>query len=499
MSLRRRVFLCLSRTYTGTVVPGTMIVEEALETINRSADACQEASAAAIALLQSRFPEQVSTARPVREQHAQDTSYLTLKSADAVFFARSEADVVALIEICRQTGTPIIPYGVGTSLEGHTSAPHGGICLDLSGMSAIVEIDAENMLAVVEPGCTRKTLNAALRDTGLFFPVDPGADATLGGMAATRASGTTTVRYGSMRENVVAAKVALADGSVISVGTRAAKSSAGYDLAKLFVGSAGTLGIFTEVTLKLHPVPERIAAAVTGFETTHAAVQAATAIRQAGIAIARIEFLDATAMRAANLHSGLGKPEQPTLFLEFNGAPKAVDEEIEVAAAIIEDCGGTPLEWALQQEDRDRLWQARHDQVHASPRLRPGCKALITDVCVPVSELAANIDAAAADLDASFLMGKITGHVGDGNFHVSYLVMPDAQDEIKEAKRLAARMVERAIASRGTCTGEHGIGVAKLHYMEQEHGPALQVMRAIKHALDPAGILNPGKVLPERT
>lgn len=452
-------------------------------------------SGAAIAALQARFPEQVSSALSVRELHAQDTSYLTLTPAEAVFFARSEEDVVALVDLCRETLTPIVPYGVGTSLEGHTSAPHGGICLDLSGMNRILEIDTENMMAVVEPGCTRKTLNAALRDTGLFFPVDPGADASLGGMAATRASGTTTVRYGSMRENVVAGRVVLADGTVIKVGTRAAKSSAGYDLARLFVGSAGTLGIFTQVTLKLHPVPERIAAAVTSFETTHAAVEAATAIRQAGIAIARIEFLDAMAMKAANLYSGLGKPEQPTLFLEFHGAPKAVDEQIEVAAAIIEDCGGTPLEWALQQEDRDRLWQARHDQVHASPRLRPGCKGLITDVCVPVSRLAENIDAAAQELAASSLMGKITGHVGDGNFHVSYLVMPDAQDEIKEAKQLAARMVERALASGGTCTGEHGIGTAKLQYMAEEHGAAWGVMGAIKRALDPHGILNPGKVV----
>jgi len=439
--------------------------------------------------------ERLSTAMAVREQHGRDEFFSPLFPPEAVVFAESTEEVSAMVKACARHHAPVIPFGTGTSVEGHFAAVEGGVTIDLSRMERIVQINAADMDATVEAGVTRKRLNAELRDTGLFFPVDPGADASLGGMAATRASGTNTVRYGAMRENVIAMTVVLADGTVIRTGRRARKSSAGYDLTRLFVGSEGTLGVITEVTVRLHPIPEAIAAAVVSFADVGAAVGAVVDTIQAAVPIARIELLDEVQMAACNAFSDLDYPEQPTLFLEFHGTEAGVAEQVATVEEICGEYGGGDFRWTARTEDRDRLWTARHDAAYAAKALRPGSRVWPTDVCVPISRLTECIVETRNDLDASRVIAPIVGHVGDGNFHIAFVVDPDDALEIAEVKRLNDRLIKRALAMDGTCTGEHGIGLGKLDYMAAEHGPAVEVMRSIKRALDPNHIMNPGKVV----
>ncbi|TBW41279.1 FAD-binding protein [Siculibacillus lacustris] len=444
--------------------------------------------------LAALFGERVSRSQDVRRSHGDDLSYLPAMLPDAVFFARSTEDVARALAICNDDGVPVVPFGVGTSIEGQIHAPRGGVSIDLSGLDAVLAVHAEDFDAVVQPGVTREKLNAHLRDTGLTFPVDPGADASIGGMASTRASGTNAVRYGTMRENVLALEVVLPDGEVIRTGTRARKSSTGYDLTRVFVGAEGTLGIITEVTVRLHPIPAAISSAVCTFPTLAAAVDTVIATMQSAIPVARIEFLDEVAIEAANNYSHLALEVAPTLFLEFHGTPAGVAEQAAQVEEIAAEFGGRHFRFATDPEERNRLWRARYDSNPATRALRPGSATFATDACVPISRLTENILAARADADASFLRAKINGHVGDGNFHVSYLVMPGAADEIREAERLAARVVERALASGGTASGEHGVGLGKLRFLEAEHGPALGLMRSLKAAFDPRGIMNPGKL-----
>ena len=439
--------------------------------------------------------DRLSTAMAVREQHGRDEFFSPLFPPEAVVFAETTAEVSAIVAACARHHAPVIPFGTGTSVEGHFAAIRGGVTIDLGRMERIVAINAADMDATVEAGVTRKRLNAELRDTGLFFPVDPGADASLGGMAATRASGTSTVRYGAMRENVIAMTVVLADGAVIRTARRARKSSAGYDLTRLFVGSEGTLGVITEVTVRLHPIPEAIAAAVVSFADVGAAVGAVVDTIQAAVPIARIELLDEVQMAACNAFSNLDYPEQPTLFLEFHGTEAGVAEQVETVEEICAEYGGGDFRWTARTEDRDRLWSARHDAAYAAKALRPGCRVWPTDVCVPISRLTECIVETREDLDASGLTAPIVGHVGDGNFHVAFVIDPDDGSEIAEVKRLNDRLIKRALAMDGTCTGEHGIGLGKLDHLEAEHGPAVDVMRSIKRALDPADIMNPGKTV----
>ena len=439
--------------------------------------------------------DRLSTAMAVREQHGRDEFFSPLFPPEAVVFAETTAEVSAIVAACARHHAPVIPFGTGTSVEGHFAAIRGGVTIDLGRMERIVAINAADMDATVEAGVTRKRLNAELRDTGLFFPVDPGADASLGGMAATRASGTSTVRYGAMRENVIAMTVVLADGAVIRTARRARKSSAGYDLTRLFVGSEGTLGVITEVTVRLHPIPEAIAAAVVSFADVGAAVGAVVDTIQAAVPIARIELLDEVQMAACNAFSNLDYPEQPTLFLEFHGTEAGVAEQVETVEEICAEYGGGDFRWTARTEDRDRLWSARHDAAYAAKALRPGCRVWPTDVCVPISRLTECIVETREDLDASGLTAPIVGHVGDGNFHVAFVIDPDDGSEIAEVKRLNDRLIKRALAMDGTCTGEHGIGLGKLDHLEAEHGPAVEVMRSIKRALDPADIMNPGKTV----
>ncbi len=440
-------------------------------------------------------PERVSTARTVRDQHGKDESYHPAAPPDMVVFAESTEEVAAVVAACAARGVPVIPFGTGTSLEGHVAALKGGVCIDLMRMNRVLEVRPEDMDVTVQAGVTRKQLNEYLRDTGLFFPIDPGADASLGGMAATRASGTNAVRYGTMREAVLAMTVVLADGRIIRTARRARKSAAGYDLTRLFVGSEGTLGVITELTLRLHGIPEAISSAVCPFPSLAAAVDTVIATIQAGVPVARIELLDDVTMAAVNRFAKLDYPEQPTLFLEFHGSTASVAEQAEMVEAITTDHGASGFRWTTVAEERSRLWQARHDAYYASLALRPGSKAFTTDVCVPISRLAEAIIATKADLDASPLIGAIVGHVGDGNFHTVLLLDPARPEDLTEARRLSHRMVERALAMDGTCTGEHGVGSGKIQYLEAEHGAAMAVMRAIKTALDPLGIMNPGKVV----
>jgi D-lactate dehydrogenase (cytochrome) len=447
-----------------------------------------------IAALKPHFGERLSVTQAVREHHGHDMSRQPTRLPDAVVFAESEADVQRVVAACYEHGVAVTPFGAGSSMEGHTIPLAGGISLDLTRMNRIVAVNAEDFDAVVEAGVTRKQLNAHLRDMGLFFPVDPGADASLGGMASTRASGTTAVRYGTMREVVLALRVVTPTGKVITTGRRVKKSSTGYDLTKLFVGAEGTLGVITEVTVRLFPVPEVTASAICTFETMRGAVEAVVATMQSGIPVARIEFLDEVAVDAANRHSHLQLKIAPTLFLEFHGSARWVQEQSETVAAIARDFGGSDFEWSTLQEDRDRLWKARHETIYSSQTLRPGCKTYTTDVCVPISRLADAVMAARADLDGSFVIGKIIGHVGDGNFHVGYLIKPEIPEELAEAERLAGQLYARALEMGGTFSGEHGIGISKLGYLRKEHGDAVDVMKALKAALDPAGIMNPGKL-----
>ncbi|GGL79602.1 FAD-binding oxidoreductase [Wenxinia marina] len=437
----------------------------------------------------------LTTAPGMLEQHSHDMSRQTPRLPDAVAAPESEAEVQEIVRACAALGVPIVPKGAGSSMEGHTIPVRGGLVLDLSRMNRILAVNDADFDAVVQPGVTRKQLNAYLRDRGLMFTVDPGADASLGGMTATRASGTTAVRYGTMRETVVALRAVLASGEVIVSGRRTRKSSTGYDLTKLFVGSEGTLGIVTEVTVRLHPIPETIASAVCAFETMAGAVETVVETMQAGLPVARIEFLDEVAVDAANAHAGLGLRRAPTLFLEFHGSPAGVAEQSEVVAALAAGNGGSDFAWSTLTEERERLWKARHETIWSNQSLRPGCRTYTTDVCVPISRLAEAVLAARADADTAPFPVKIIGHVGDGNFHVGYLIKPEIAEELAEAERLAERLYQRTMDMGGTFSGEHGVGISKLKYLRREHGDAtVEAMKALKAALDPAGIMNPGKL-----
>ena len=439
--------------------------------------------------------DRVSTAAAVLEQHGHDESYHFTHSPDAVVFPQSTEEVSAIVALCAGRGVPVIPFGTGTALEGGVAALKGGVCIDLMGMNEIIKVNAEDLDVTVQAGVTRKQLNQHLRDTGLFFPIDPGADASLGGMTATRASGTNAVRYGTMRENVLAVNVVLADGRVIRTSRRARKSAAGYDLTRLFVGSEGTLGVITEITLRLYGIPETVSTAVSPFPDLESAVNTVITIIQLGVPVARVELLDEVQMDAVNKFSKLDYPVQPTLLFEFHGSEKSVAEQIETVEAVAADFGASEFQWTAQGEDRNRLWQARHDAYFATLALEPGKQGYATDVCVPISRLAECIAETWADLAASTITAPLVGHVGDGNFHLIYLIDPDQTAELAEAKRLNERMVLRALAMDGTCTGEHGIGYGKIDFLIAEHGEAVSVMRLVKQALDPHNIMNPGKVI----
>ena len=431
----------------------------------------------------------------VREQHGKDQTWAPGAPPDAVAFVQATAEVQKIVSICARHGTPVIPFGTGTSLEGHFTAPYGGVSIDLSQMNAILEVNAEDLDARVEAGVTRKQLNSHLRDLGMFFPVDPGADASLGGMAATRASGTNAVRYGTMRENVMSLTAVMADGNVVRTARRARKSSAGYDLTRLLVGSEGTLGVITEIGLKLYGIPESIAAGVCAFPSVEAACNATIQTIQMGIPVARIELVDALHVKAFNQYSKLSLKEAPTLFVEFHGTAASTAEQSEMFAAIAGEHGGGQFDWATKEEERQKLWQARHDAFWATKALMPGKEVFATDVCVPISRLAQCVKETEQDLEINGLFGPIVGHVGDGNFHVVlYCDRADA-DELARVKGFYERLIHRAIAMEGTCTGEHGVGSGKIRFLEAEHGSGVQVMRQIKAALDPKNIMNPGKIV----
>jgi len=448
-----------------------------------------------LAQLQAEFGPRCSTATAVREQHGRDESPFDCPPPQAVVFAESEAEVARVVALAAAHRVPVIPYGAGSSLEGQLLAVQGGISLDVARMNAILRIDAEDLTATVQPGVTRKQLNEALRHEGLFFPIDPGADASLGGMAATRASGTNAVRYGTMRENVLALRVVTAGGEVIRTGSRAKKSSAGYDLTRLIVGSEGTLGVITELTVKVHPLPEAVSAAVCFFPDIDAAVRTAIQVIQLGVPIARCELLDANALRAVNAHDHLGLREAPMLLMEFHGSEAGVAEQAASVQEVAADLGGEAFEWATTPEARTRLWAARHHAYFSALQTRPGCRCVTTDTCVPISRLAESINESVREVEAAGLPYFIVGHVGDGNFHLGYLIDPGRPEEREVAEALSARMVARALRLEGTCTGEHGIGLHKQGFLVDETGEeAVAVMRAVKAALDPLGILNPGKV-----
>jgi len=452
----------------------------------------------ALDILRQRFGPRLQTGQSLREQHAHTTTYIPVQAPDAVIMPESTEEVSEIVRICAEHRVPIIPFGVGSSLEGHVNAPGGGISLDMAGMNKVLAVHPEDLDCVVEPGLTRQELNEYLRDTGLFFPIDPGANASLGGMAATRASGTNAVRYGTMRDNVLSLTAVMADGSIVRTARRAKKSSAGYDLTRLLVGSEGTLGIITSLTLKLYGIPQAISGGVCPFPTVEAACQAVIATVQMGIPVARIELVNALQMRGMKNYSHLDYPESPCLFLEFHGTDAGVKEQAETFGEIANEFGGGPFLWTANMEERTKLWKARHDAYWASLTLRPGAKGLSTDVCVPVSRLAECIAETEADIAEMGLVAPIVGHVGDGNFHT--LVLMDMNDpaEIERAEEFVARLNLRAIAMDGTCTGEHGIGQGKMRFLERELGAGVDVMRAIKQALDPQNILNPGKILPKK-
>jgi D-lactate dehydrogenase (cytochrome) len=444
--------------------------------------------------LAARFGERFSLSQALREQHANTLTWLKREPPDAVLFAETEAEVSKIVKLCAEARVPVIPFGTGTSLEGHVNAPFGGVSLDLSRMNRILAVHEADLDCVVESGVTRKVLNEYLRGSGLFFPVDPGADASLGGMAATRASGTNAVRYGTMRDAVLGLTAVLADGSVIKTGGRARKSSAGYDLTRLLIGSEGTLGVITSLTLKLYGIPETILSAVCPFDSIEGACNATIAALQMGIPLARIELADEVQIRACNAYSHLHLPETPTLFLEFHGTASGTREQVEAFAEIARAEGGGEYRWAERPEDRTKLWQARHDAYWAARGLKPGAEVLSTDVCVPISALAACVTATREDIDRLGLLAPIVGHVGDGNFHVMPLIEPSDPEERRRVQAFLDRLVERALACGGTCTGEHGVGQGKINYLAAEHGPGVEVMAAIKKALDPLNILNPGKI-----
>ena len=448
----------------------------------------------AIDELKALFGERLSTSTGVRDHHSKDESWHHPHRPDAVVFPNTTEEVAEIVRICAKHRTPVVAYGTGTSLEGNVIPHQGGVVVDLMNMNQVLRVNPEDLDVTVQARVTRKELNAHIRDQGLFFPIDPGADASLGGMAATRASGTNAVRYGTMRENVLALTVVLADGRIIRTSRRARKSAAGYDLTRLFVGSEGTLGIITEVTLRLYGIPEAMAAAVCSFESIEGAVNTVIQTIQLGIPVARIELLDDVQMDSANKFSKLNYPVKDTLFIEFHGTEAGVKEQAELVQSIAAEHGGGEFKWATKPEERSHLWTARHDVTYANKALRPGCEIWATDVCVPISRLAECILETKKDLKKSFLTAPLVGHVGDGNFHLGFLINRDDPKEIAEAERLNERLVMRALAMDGTCTGEHGIGLGKMKFLIAEHGEAVAVMRQVKKALDPQNIMNPGKI-----
>ena len=451
---------------------------------------------ALIDALKAHFGERCSTAMAVREQHGRDESaYTTVPPPAAVVFAESTADVAFTVQHAAAHSVPIIPFGIGSSLEGHLLAVQGGISIDLGRMKQVLSVNAEDLTVTVQPGVTRKQLNEEIKSTGLFFPIDPGADASIGGMSATRASGTNAVRYGTMRENVLGLEVVTASGDIIRTGTRARKSSAGYDLTRLMVGSEGTLGVITEITLKLYPLPEAVSAATCSFPSIDAAVQTTIQIIQMGVPIARVELIDQNAVRMVNAYSKINLPVQPMLLMEFHGSPASVKEQAETVQDIAAEFGGQAFEWATTPEDRTRLWTARHNAYFAAIQSRPGCRAISTDTCVPISRLADCLLDSIAEVEASGIPYFLVGHVGDGNFHFGYLIDPDSEQERATAETLNNQLVARALSLDGTCTGEHGIGLHKMDFLVTETGAgAVSMMRTIKQALDPKNIMNPGKI-----
>ena len=450
---------------------------------------------ALIDALKAHFGDRCSTAMAVREHHGRDESSYSMPPPSAVVFAESTADVATAVKLAAQYKTPVIPFGVGSSLEGHLLAVQGGISIDVSRMNQVLRINAEDLTVTVQPGVTRKAVNEAVKSEGLFFPIDPGADASIGGMSATRASGTNAVRYGTMRENVLALEVVTANGEVIRTGTRAKKSSAGYDLTRLMVGSEGTLGVITEITLRLYPLPEAISAAVCSFPSIEAAVRTTIQIIQIGIPIARVELIDINTVRMVNTYAKLGLNEAPMLLMEFHGSPASVKEQAELVQEIASEFGGTAFDWATTPEARTKLWTARHNAYFAAIQSKPGCRAISTDTCVPISRLADCLLESVAETDASGLPYFLVGHVGDGNFHFGYLIDPNSPAERDIAEDLNQKLVARALSLEGTCTGEHGVGLHKMDFLVTETGTgAVDMMRTIKHALDPLNIMNPGKI-----
>jgi len=462
-----------------------------LEVIERNEDGIETA----VSVLKQRFGEQLKTSQALREQHAHTTTYIPAQLPDAVIYAKSTEDVQDIVRVCAQHKVPIIPFGTGTSLEGGVNAPAGGISIDMNEMNEILSINAEDLDCVVQPGVTRKVLNEHLRDTGLFFPIDPGADASLGGMAATRASGTNAVRYGTMRENVINLTAVMPDGRVVKTSNRARKTSAGYDLTKLMVGSEGTLGVITELTLKLYGIPEAISAAICLFPSVEDACNATIMTMQTGIPVARIELIDAETVKAVNEYSKLSIPEQNLLLLEFHGSDAGVKEQAEMFGAIADEFGGNGFEWVTKTEDRTRLWQARHDTYWAVKGQRPRKEGISTDVCVPISRLAECVVETQKDIAEAGLYGPVVGHVGDGNFHTLLMVDQNDPEEIARAEAVMEKMAMRALAMEGTCTGEHGIGQGKRRFLRLEHGAGADIMASLKQAIDPDNIMNPSKVV----
>jgi D-lactate dehydrogenase (cytochrome) len=445
--------------------------------------------------LQQRFGNRVVTSQAVREQHGHTRTYTPNEAPDIVVWPQSTEEVAEIVKLCAEKRVPIIPFGTGTSLEGHVNAPYGGVSIDTSQMNQVIAVHAEDLDCVVGPGVTRKFLNETLRDQGLFFPIDPGADASIGGMVATRASGTNAVRYGTMKDNVLALTVVMPDGRIVKTGSRAKKSSAGYDLTRLFVGSEGTLGIITEITLKLYGIPEAISGGTCSFPTVKAACDAVIMTIQSGIPVARIELVDALQVKAINLYSKLDLPETPVLFLEFHGSAASVEEQAQRFGEIVEEVGGGPFVWTTKPEERTKLWQARHDAYWAAFTLRPGAQTVSTDICVPISRLAECVMETQEDIARTGIPAPIVGHVGDGNFHLLPLFFTDDAEEMQKLQGLLERLVKRGLAMEGTITGEHGVGQHKKKYMAEEHSEAaLDLMRGIKRSFDPQNIMNPGKI-----
>ena len=446
--------------------------------------------------LRALLGDRVTTSRAIREHHGKDESYYPYALPDAVTFPHSTEEVRDIVNICRRYRTPMIPFGVGTSLEGHVLATSGGVTIDMSHMNKVLKINAEDLDAVVQAGVTRKQLSEEIRHMGLMFPIDPGADATLGGMASTRASGTNAVRYGTMRENVLSLTVVMVDGSIIKTSRRSRKSAAGYDLTRLFVGAEGTLGVITEVTVRLYAVPEAMSAAVCSFKDIGGAVNTVIQTLQAGIPIARSEALCALTMKALNAYNKTSHKEQPTLFLEFHGTQASVAEQAGLLQEIAREQGGEDFQWATKAEDRNRLWSARHMAYFASLQLKPGTRAVSTDVCVPISRLTECILETTKDIDRASMPIPLFGHVGDGNFHLVILIRPDSEQDLAEAKLFNERLVRRALDMEGTCTGEHGVGWGKKNWLIEEHGEAIELKRSIKRTFDPDNLMNPGKLVP---